>query len=81
MAQQCCYQRFTFAGKITEPRVAVFWAAFIMYHGRPKMKIDPYTDVYNNNNNIIIPEYMNIVMNQTSVTLSEGHQRAPSPEF
>ncbi len=45
--------RFAFAGRITEPRVAVFWAAFIMYHGPPKMKIDPYTDVYNNNN--IIP--------------------------
>ncbi len=42
-ADQCCqgngttsYFENTVAGKITEPRVAFFWANFIMYRGRPK---------------------------------------------
>ncbi len=30
------YFENTVAGKITEPRVAVFWATFIIYRGRPK---------------------------------------------
>ncbi len=30
------YFENTVAGKITEPRVAVFWANFIIYRGRPK---------------------------------------------
>ncbi len=34
------YFENTVAGKITEPWVAVFWATFIMYRGRPKVYID-----------------------------------------
>ncbi len=30
------YFENTVAGKITEPRVAFFWATFIIYRGRPK---------------------------------------------
>ncbi len=30
------YFENTVAGKITEPRVAVFWATFIIYRSRPK---------------------------------------------
>ncbi len=30
------YFENTVVGKITEPRVAFFWATFIIYRGRPK---------------------------------------------
>ncbi len=33
---QLGYFENTVAGKITELRVAVFWATFIIYRGRPK---------------------------------------------
>ncbi len=35
-AQQAGYFENTVVGKMTEPWVAVLWATFIMYSGRPK---------------------------------------------
>ncbi len=45
-AQLADYFENTVVGKITEPRVAVFWAAAQSVYGQIQLKIHPFTNVY-----------------------------------